>query len=70
MGLNYYNHIKETHLSNLLRQINIKNENHFMVFSDYSWKDCPDTGVITGACIIFYKVVPIYHGTHFPVPVS
>ena len=41
-----------------------------MGFSDSSWQDCPDTGRITGAYIIFYQVGPIDHGTHFPSPVD
>ena len=41
-----------------------------MDFSDYSWKYCPDTGIITGAYIIFYQGDPIEHGIHVPVPVS
>ena len=41
-----------------------------MDFSDSSWKDCPETGIITGAYIIFYQVGPIDHDTHVPGPVS
>ena len=41
-----------------------------MGFSDSSWKDCPDTGVITGAYIIFYQGVPIDYGTHVSGPVA
>ena len=41
-----------------------------MDFSDSSWKDCPDTGRITGAYIIFYQGGPIDHGTHVPGPVA
>ena len=40
-----------------------------MVFSDFSWQDCPDTGRSTGAYIIFYKGGTIDHGTHVPGPV-
>ena len=57
-------------LSDLLRQASIKTENQLMVFSDYSWKYCPDTGISTGAYIIFYQGVPIDLGTHFPGPVA
>ena len=41
-----------------------------MAFSDSSWQDCPDTGRITRASIIFYQVGPIDHGTHVPGPVA
>ena len=37
-----------------------------MSFSDSSWQDCPDTGINTGAYIIFYKSGPIDHCTHVP----
>ena len=38
-----------------------------MDFSDSSWQYFPDTGISTGAYIIFYRCVPIDHGTHVPV---
>ena len=41
-----------------------------MAFSDYSWQDCPDTGRITGAYIIFYQGGPIDHVKHVPVTVA
>ena len=41
-----------------------------MAFYDFSWQDCPDTGISTGAYIIFYQGGPIDHGTHVPVPVA
>ena len=41
-----------------------------MDFSDFSWKDFPDTGRSTGAYIIFYQGGPIDHGTHVPGPVA
>ena len=41
-----------------------------MGFSDSIWQDCPDTGRITGAYIIFYQGVPIDHGTHVLGPVA
>ena len=40
-----------------------------MDFSDFSWKDCPDTGRSTGAYIIFYQGGTIDHVTHVPGPV-
>ena len=53
-----------------MRQANIKTKNHLMAFSDYSWQDCPDTGISSGAYIISYQGGPIDHGTHVPRPVS
>ena len=53
-----------------MRQANIKTENKLMFFSDSSWQDFPDTGISTGAYIIFYKGNPIDHGTHIPGPVA
>ena len=41
-----------------------------MAFSDSSWQDCPDTGISTGAYIIFYQGGPIDHITHVPVLVA
>ena len=70
MRLNYYAEMKYSHLSQLLRQANIKNENQLMIFSDSIWKDFPDTGRSTGAYIIFYKCGPIDHDTHVTGPVT
>ena len=41
-----------------------------MEFYDSSCQDCPEIGRIIGAYIIFDQGGPIYHGTHFPGPVS
>ena len=41
-----------------------------MDFSDYSWQDFSDTGISTGAYIIFYQGGPIDHGTHVPGTVA
>ena len=41
--------MKYSPLSDLLRQANIKTDSQLMVFSDSSWKDCPDIGRITVA---------------------
>ena len=41
-----------------------------MDFSNSSWKDFPDTGISTGAYIIFYQGGPIDHVTHVPGPVA
>ena len=62
--------MKDVRLSDLLRQASINIDNQLMSLSDSSWQDCPDTGRITGAYIMFYKCVPIEHGTHVPVPVD
>ena len=68
--LKYYVNMNDAPVNELLRQASIKIENHLIDFSDYSWQDCPDTGRITGAYIIFDQGGPIYHGTHVPVPVA
>ena len=70
LGLKYYADINDAPVTDLLRQASIKTENHLMAFSDYIWQDCPDTGRIIGAYIIFYQGVPIYHDTHVPGLVS
>ena len=57
-------------VSDLLRKAIIKTENHLMNFSDSSWRDCPDTGIITGEYIILYQGGPIDNGTHVPGPVA
>ena len=70
LDLKYYADLNDAPVTDLLRQANIKTKNHLMDFSDSSWQDCPDTGRITGAYIIFYQGGPIDHGTHVPGPVS
>ena len=70
LGLKHYADMKDSLLSDLLIQDNIKNENQFMAFSDSSWQDFPDTGISTRAYIIFYQGGPIYYGTHVPVLVA
>ena len=40
------------------------------MFSDYIWQNFPDTGIITGAYILFYRGGTIYHCTHVPGPVA
>ena len=62
--------MKDSSISEILRQSNIDTENHLVVFSDYSWQYCPETGISTGACIIFYQGGTIDNGTHVPGPVS
>ena len=70
MGLKYYADLKDAPVNDILRQSNIKTKNHLMAFSDSSWQDCPDTGIITGAYIIFYQGGPNDYGTHVPGPVA
>ena len=70
LGLNYYMDMNDAPLSDLLRKSSIKTDNRFLAFYDYSWKYFPDTGISTGAYIIFYQGGPIDHGTHFPRTVS
>ena len=70
MILKYYADMEDAPWSNMLRKYSIKTENQLIVFSDSSWKDCPDTGSSTVAYIIFYQCVTIYHVTHVPGPVS
>ena len=70
LGLKYYADLNDAPVTDLLRQASIKTKNHLMAFYDYSWKDCPDTGIITGAYIIFYQGGPIEHGTHVPGTVA
>ena len=64
LGLKYYADLNDAPVTDLLRQANIKTNNHFMDFSDSSWQYFPDIGRSTGAYIIFYQGVPIDHGTH------
>ena len=70
LGLKYYAGLNDAPVTDLLRQSNIKTKNHLMAFSDFSWRDFPDTGRSTGEYIIFYQVGPIDHGTHVPGPVE
>ena len=62
--------MKDSHLSNLLRQDRIDTENQFMALSDPSWKYFLDTRIITGEYIIFYQGGPIEHDTHVTGPVA
>ena len=66
MDLKYYADLNDAPVTDILRQANIKTENHLMAFSDSSWQDCPDTGRSTGVYIIFYQGGPIDYGTHVP----
>ena len=70
MGLKYYADLNDSPVSDLLRQVSIKTEIHFMDFYDYSCQDFSDTGRSTGEYIIFYQGGPIDHGKHVPGPVT
>ena len=70
MGLNYYADMKDTPLSDLLIKANIKTDNQFLAFYDFSWKGYKYTGISTWVYNIFYKGGTIDHITHFPGPVS
>ena len=54
LGWKYNADMNDAPVSDLLRQSSIKTENQLMDLSDYSWKDCRDTGRSTGAYITFY----------------
>ena len=54
LRLKYHADIKDKPLYDLLIQTHIKAEKQLMVFSDSSWKDCPNNGRSTGSYIIFY----------------
>ena len=41
-----------------------------MAVSVSSWQDCPDTGIITVAYIVFYQGGKIDRGTPVPGPVA
>ena len=64
LGLEYYANIDDVPLSDLLRQAIIKTDNQLMVFSDSNRKDCPNTDIITGECIVLYQGGTIDHFTH------
>ena len=70
MGLKYYEDLNDALVNDLMRQANIKTDNHLMAFSDSSWQDFPDTGRITGVYIIFYQGGTIDHATRVLVPVA
>ena len=67
-GLRYYAKIEDATISELLRQASINTDNQLVVFYDSCYQDCPYTGIITGAYIVFYQVGPIDHCTHDPDP--
>ena len=70
LALKYYADLNDAPVTDLLGQANIKTNNHLIAFSDSSWQYYPDTGISTGAYIIFYQGGPIYHGTHVPGAVA
>ena len=69
LWLKYYADMNDSPITDLLRQAIIKTDNHLMGFSDSFWQDCPDTGRIAGAYIIFYQGGPNDHGKHVTGPV-
>ena len=70
LGLKYCADMKDSPLSDLLRQASINTKNQLKAFSDSSWQNCTKTGRITGASIIFYQGGKIDNGTHVPGPVA
>ena len=70
LGLKYYADLNDAPVTDLLIQTSINTKNNLMAFSDSSWQDCSDTGISTGAYIIFYQGGTIEHGTHVPGPVA
>ena len=68
--LKHYAKIEDAPLYEILRQASIKYYNQLVVLSYSIWKDCPDTGIITGSYILFYQGLPIGHCTHVPGPVA
>ena len=70
MGLKYYDDMKYSPLSDLLRQDSIDYDNQLMVFFDSTCQYFPYTGISTGAYILFYQGGKIYHGTHVTGPVA
>ena len=70
LGLKYYAYLNDAPVTDILRQAIIKTKNHLMDVSGSSWKYFPDTGIITGAYIIFYQGGPIDNGTRVPGPVA
>ena len=70
LGLKYYADINDAPVTDLLIKASIKTQNQLMDFSDSGWQYCPETGIRTGAYMIFYKGGTIYHSTHVPGPVA
>ena len=70
LSLMYYAKIDDENLSDLFIQDIIYIKRHLLVCSNYSYQDCPDTGISTGSYIVFYLGGPINHCTHVPGPVS
>ena len=62
--------MKDSTLSDLLRQGSIETEKKSMDFSDSSWKYFPDTGRSTESYIIFYQGGKIGHCKHVSVLVD
>ena len=67
LGLLYYANIDYKHLYDFLWKANINTYNQLVVLYDSRWQDYLNTGISTGAYIVFYQCEPIYHCTHAPV---
>ena len=70
LGLRYYVKIDDAPISDILRQSSIKTDKQLMIFYDSSWQDYLDTGISTGAYIVFYQGGSIDNFTHIPGTVS
>ena len=68
--LMYYAETNDAPVSDLFRQASINPESKLTGFSDYSCKDCTETGRSTGAYIIFDQGGRIDNVTHVPGPVA
>ena len=70
LGLKYYAKIEDAPLYGLLIKSRIITDKLLVVFSDFSLKDCLDTGRSPVAYIVFYQGEPIDHCTNVPVLVA
>ena len=70
MVFKYYADMKDAPLSDLLKQANINTENQLIAFYSSCWQVFPDTGISTGAYIIFYQSGSTDQYTHVPGSVS
>ena len=68
--MKYYADMKDAPLYGLMRKSNIKTKNPLMAFYDSSWQDCPGTGRITVAYVIFYQGGIIDHSKNVPEQVA
>ena len=70
LGLKHYADMKYEIFPVLFRLASINPESKLTGFSDYSCKDCTETGRSTGAYIIFDQGGRIDNVTHVPGPVA